>query len=100
MVQRLAIARGLVHDPALLLLDEPFTGLDPRAADRLAQRLARLHAEGRSLVLVTHDPRLAARLCERAVVLGGGRIVFEQRGAGIDADALERAVLAASDLAT
>jgi heme exporter protein A len=100
MVQRLAIARGLVHDPALLLLDEPFTGLDPRAADRLAQRLARLHAEGRSLVLVTHDPRLAARLCERAVVLGGGRIVFEQRDAGIDADALERAVLAASDLAT
>ena len=99
MSQRLSIARGLVHDPALLLLDEPFTGLDPRAAAALAERLAALRAAGRSLVLVTHDAQRAAALSDRAIVLAAGRVVFT--GAGADgAPALERAVLAASDAAT
>jgi heme ABC exporter ATP-binding subunit CcmA len=95
--QRVAIARGLVHDPALVLLDEPFAGLDPRAAAGLADHLARLRAAGRTLVIVTHDPARAAQLADRAIVLGGGRIVFEQRCTPAGAEALERAVLAASD---
>jgi ABC-type multidrug transport system ATPase subunit len=99
MSQRLAIARGLVHEPGLLLLDEPFAGLDPRAAAALAERLASLHEAGSSLVLVTHDPKRAHELAGRAIVLGGGRVVFEQaRGQG-GADALERALLAAIDAA-
>ena len=100
MSQRLAIARGLVHDPPLLLLDEPFTGLDPRAAAALAQRLAELRAAGRTLLLVTHDPQRAVELCDRAIVLAAGRVVFERGGSAGDANALERAVLAAGDSAT
>jgi heme exporter protein A len=89
--QRLAIARALVHDPPLLLLDEPFSGLDPRAAERLAERLARLHAEGRSLVLVTHDLARAALLADAAIVLAAGRAFAVPRGASRDAARLERA---------
>jgi len=99
MSQRLAIARGLIHDPSLLLLDEPFAGLDPRAATRLAEQLASLHAAGRTLVLVTHDPKRAAELSDRAIVLAAGRIVFDSRDGEAGAEALERAVLAASDSA-
>jgi heme exporter protein A len=99
MSQRLAIARGLVHDPSLVLLDEPFAGLDPRAASRLAEQLSSLRAAGRTLVLVTHDPRRAAELGDRAIVLAAGRVVFDGRGREAGAEALERAVLAASDAA-
>jgi heme exporter protein A len=99
MSQRLAIARGLVHDPSLLLLDEPFAGLDPRAASRLAAQLASLRAAGRTLLLVTHDPRRAAEQCDRAIVLAAGRVAYAGRGDQAGAEALERAVLAASDAA-
>jgi len=99
MAQRLAIARGLVHDPALLLLDEPFAGLDPRAAGRLAERLAGLRRAGRTLVLVTHDPGLALRLADAAVVLARGRIACELRGPELSEAALARASALAADAA-
>jgi len=99
MSQRLAIARGLVHDPPLVLLDEPFASLDPRAATRLAEQLASLRAAGRTLVLVTHDASRAAELSDRAIVLAAGRVVFDSRDGEAGAEALERAVLAASDSA-
>jgi heme exporter protein A len=97
MSQRLSIARGLIHDPPVLLLDEPFTGLDPRAAAALAERLAALRAAGRTLVLVTHDPKRAAELADRAIVLAAGRVVFERRSGEGGAETLERAVLEAGD---
>jgi ABC-type multidrug transport system ATPase subunit len=75
LAQRLAIARGLVHDPLVVLLDEPFTGLDPGSADRLAAQIRGLRAGGRAVVLVTHDLGQAAALADRAIVLMGGRIV-------------------------
>ncbi len=93
MAQRLAIARGLVHDPEILLLDEPFSGLDRAAAERLARRLRALHGEGRTQVLVTHDVRRAAELADRVVVLSGGRIVHDV--ADPDPAGLERAYEAA-----
>jgi heme exporter protein A len=92
--QRLAIARGLVHDPAVLLLDEPFTGLDRRAAARLRERLAGLRGEGRTLVLVTHDAAAAAELGDAAIVLARGRIAYRSDGA-LDPAALDRALAAA-----
>lgn len=95
MAQRVAIARGLVHEPPVLLLDEPFTGLDRRAADRLAARLERLRADGRTLLLVTHDVARAARLADAALVLTRGRIAHESRGP-LDVDALERAYVEAA----
>ena len=101
MAQRLAIARGLVHDPEVVLLDEPFTGLDRRAAERLAVRLEALRRSEHTVVLVTHDPAQAARLADAAIVLARGAIAHAQ-GAGngeLDADALERAYLAAADAA-
>jgi heme exporter protein A len=99
MSQRLSIARGLVHDPVLLLLDEPFAGLDAGASTRLAEQLASLHAAGRTLVLVTHDLKRAAELCERAIVLAGGRVAFDSGERQAGAEALERALLAAGDSA-
>lgn len=75
--QRAALARALLHDPAVLLLDEPFTGLDLDSADRLAAILADLHARGRTLVLTVHDPVHAA-LAERLVVLHEGRVIADE----------------------
>ena len=72
MAQRVAIARALVHDPEILLLDEPFTGLDPSAADRLSERLGR-PAETRTTLLVSHDLARTAALADRALVLVRGR---------------------------
>jgi len=94
MAQRVAIARGLVHDPAVLILDEPFTGLDRRAAERLAARLGALRAQGRTLLLATHDVDAAARLADAAVVLARGRVAAERAGP-LDAADLERALAAA-----
>lgn len=72
MAQRLAIARALLHDPPVLLLDEPFTGLDAAASERLASQLARARG-ARTTVLVTHDLERAAALGDRALVLVRGR---------------------------
>jgi heme ABC exporter ATP-binding subunit CcmA len=75
LAQRLSIARAIVHDPPVLLLDEPFTGLDEVSAERLAEQLSALRAGGRSLVLVTHDARRGVELTDRALVLHRGEIV-------------------------
>ncbi len=93
--QRLAIARGLVHDPAVVLLDEPMSGLDRAAAGRLAARLGRLRDDGRTLVLVTHDLARAAELADAALVLVAGRVAQRAEGAALAPEELERAYLAA-----
>ena len=97
MAQRLAVARGLVHDPEIVLLDEPFAGLDRRAAQRLAGRLADLRHEGRTAVLATHDVGLAAQVADLAIVLAAGRVAHEVRAPQRDVAALERAYVAASE---
>jgi lipooligosaccharide transport system ATP-binding protein len=75
MKRRLTIARALVNDPELLLLDEPTTGLDPQARHVLWDRLYRLKQQGVTLVLTTHYMDEAEQLCDRLVVMDGGRIV-------------------------
>jgi len=77
MKRRLTIARSLVNDPDLLLLDEPTTGLDPQARHLLWDRLFRLKQRGTTLVLTTHYMDEAEQLCDRLVVMDGGRIVAE-----------------------
>jgi len=77
MKRRLTIARSLVNDPDLLLLDEPTTGLDPQARHLLWDRLFRLKARGVTLVLTTHYMDEAEQLCDRLVVMDAGRIVAE-----------------------
>jgi lipooligosaccharide transport system ATP-binding protein len=75
--RRLTIARSLINEPELLLLDEPTTGLDPQARHALWDRLYRLKQQGVSLVLTTHYMDEAEQLCDRLVVMDGGRIVAE-----------------------
>ncbi|MDQ2753999.1 MAG: ATP-binding cassette domain-containing protein, partial [Actinomycetota bacterium] len=75
MKRRLTIARSLVNEPEILLLDEPTTGLDPQARHVLWDRLYRLKAAGVTLVLTTHYMDEAEQLCDRLVVMDGGRIV-------------------------
>ena len=77
MKRRLTIARSLINDPEILLLDEPTTGLDPQARHILWDRLYRLKQGGVTLVLTTHYMDEAEQLCDRLVVMDGGRIVAE-----------------------
>jgi lipooligosaccharide transport system ATP-binding protein len=77
MKRRLTIARGLMNDPDLLLLDEPTTGLDPQARHLVWERLYRLKQDGITQVLTTHYMDEAERLCDRLVIMDGGRIVDE-----------------------
>jgi len=75
MRQRLALERALLHDPRLLLLDEPFTGLDDASAGALVARLRDLRARGGIIIVATHDLDVAETLIDRAAVLRGGRLV-------------------------
>lgn len=87
MRQRLGLARALVGRPSLLLLDEPFTGLDRASTETVIERVARLRDEGTMVLMVSHDVATTAELADRAVVLRRGRIVGENRGR-LDAPAL------------
>ncbi|WP_410569490.1 ABC transporter ATP-binding protein [Amycolatopsis sp. cmx-4-61] len=86
MKRRLTIARSLVNDPELLLLDEPTTGLDPQARHLLWDRLFRLKAQGTTLIVTTHYMDEAEQLCDRLVVMDRGRIAAE----GSPADLIRR----------
>jgi lipooligosaccharide transport system ATP-binding protein len=77
MKRRLTIARGLINDPELLILDEPTTGLDPQARHILWDRLYRLKQQGVTLLITTHYMDEAEQLCDRLVVMDKARIVAE-----------------------
>jgi lipooligosaccharide transport system ATP-binding protein len=77
MRRRLTIARALINNPELMLLDEPTTGLDPQARHALWERLFRLKQQGVTLILTTHYMDEAEQLCDRLVVMDRGRIVAE-----------------------
>jgi len=77
MEQRLALARAFLHDPELLLLDEPYSGLDPAAVAHLQEILMRFHRRGKALLLTTHDIGRGLEVCDRAVILRGGRLVWQ-----------------------
>ncbi len=77
MKRRLTIARSLINDPEILLLDEPTTGLDPQARHVVWDRLFRLKQQGVTLILTTHYMDEAEQLCDRLVIMDAGRIVAE-----------------------
>jgi lipooligosaccharide transport system ATP-binding protein len=77
MKRRLTIARALMNEPELLLLDEPTTGLDPQARHLVWERLYRLKQQGTTIVLTTHYMDEAEQLCDRLVIMDEGRIVDE-----------------------
>jgi putative ABC transport system ATP-binding protein len=77
--QRVAVARALMNKPPLLLADEPTGALDSASADDVRELLRQLHAEGQTIVLVTHDTGLAASCAERIVELADGHLVRDER---------------------
>lgn len=93
MKRRLTIARALVNEPQILLLDEPTTGLDPQARHVLWDRLFRLKREGVTLVLTTHYMDEAEQLCDRLVVMDHGRIVAQGSPRDLIAEHSTREVL-------
>jgi len=78
MRQRLALERALIHRPRLVLLDEPFTGLDDRAVGLVTDRLRSLAAAGAIVLLATHDLDLADGLVTRVVLIRGGRLIADE----------------------
>ena len=89
MKRRLSLARALVNDPKLLMLDEPTTGLDPQARHLMWERLQLLLQQGKSILLTTHFMDEAERLCSRLLVLDHGRRIAEGRPRELIAQHLE-----------
>jgi molybdate transport system ATP-binding protein len=85
MIQRVAFARAILHEPRLILLDEPFTGMDPVSSDAVRDRLGTLLASGCALVLVTHDVLEAWTLASHAhVMVRGAWMRTGPRGASME----------------
>jgi ABC-type multidrug transport system ATPase subunit len=86
MRQRVALERALLHDPRLVLLDEPFTGLDQASTRALVERLRERQQAGCLVVLATHDLDVADGLIDRAIYLRNGRMIGAEGGGGTPAD--------------
>jgi len=91
MQQRLAIARAVLHRPSLMLLDEPYTGLDQDAAARLEAVMSSVGTEGRTVVMTTHDLERGLAVADRVVILAKGRVVFEANRDELDTAAFKEA---------
>ncbi|MFF3749495.1 ATP-binding cassette domain-containing protein [Streptomyces sp. NPDC002018] len=78
MKQRLHIARGLVHDPRVLILDEPTIGMDPVAAHAFREMIEQLRTDGRTVLLTTHDMREAEALCDRVTLVDHGQVIVSE----------------------
>ncbi|NUO78900.1 heme ABC exporter ATP-binding protein CcmA [candidate division KSB1 bacterium] len=83
MQQRLAIARAMLHDPGILFLDEPYTGLDQHAAMMLTNWLQKLRSERRTILLVTHDLAQGLAMADRVAVFLQGQVIWEESAARI-----------------
>jgi heme ABC exporter ATP-binding subunit CcmA len=88
MQQRLSIARALLHDPEVLLFDEPYTGLDQVASAMLDEIALETRANGRTLIMATHELDRAVRLASRAIILSRGVVAFDASTVGLDTAAL------------
>jgi heme exporter protein A len=85
--QRVSVARAMVHEPDVVLLDEPFTGLDAAGAAALSATLIELRSHGAALILVTHNIEEGLSLATRAAVMNGGRFVRIEEREGLDPSA-------------
>lgn len=93
MQQRLAIARAILHDPAILYLDEPYTGLDPHAIQILNNVLTGLHQNNRTIFLITHNFEEGVHLSNRILFVVRGKIVYNGKKAAISKDELKNLYL-------
>jgi ABC-type multidrug transport system ATPase subunit len=79
MKQRLSIARAILHEPQILFLDEPYTGLDQHATQILTKILKRLHTGNRTIIMTTHNIEQGFKLCDRVVILTDKSIKFDKK---------------------
>jgi lipooligosaccharide transport system ATP-binding protein len=93
MKRRLTLARALINDPDLLVLDEPTTGLDPQARHLIWERLKRLLAQGKTILLTTHFMDEAERLCDRLAIVDTGRIITQGSPRELIAQEIEHSVV-------
>jgi heme exporter protein A len=84
LLQRLAIARALIHRPVALLADEPFTGLDAEASKHLISVLSHFVGNGGTIVMTTHDVNIGTKCCDRVVVLDRTHLIFDAMMCDID----------------
>jgi heme exporter protein A len=89
MLQRLSIARAILHDPAILFLDEPFTGLDLHAINVLKEHLQRLHDRRRTILMTTHDISCGLEMCDKVALQVQGKFVFLEHISDVDKDRFE-----------
>ncbi len=83
MKQRLAVARAIVHDPGILLLDEPYTGLDQHGAGVFGDMLSMLKSDGRTILMTTHNIDEGLDRSDRVGILAGGRMIYESGPGGV-----------------
>jgi lipooligosaccharide transport system ATP-binding protein len=93
MMRRLVLARALINDPELLILDEPTTGLDPQSRHQVWERLEELRSEGLSILLTTHNMDEAARLCDRLIIMDHGKILVQGKPSELIREYVGRDVL-------
>lgn len=98
MKRRLVLARALLNEPRLLILDEPTTGLDPQARHVIWQRVRQLRAAGTTVLLTTHYMEEASQLCGRVILMNGGKILLEGAPADVIAREAGREVIEVWDL--
>ncbi len=89
MLQRLSIARALLHQPSILFLDEPHSGLDPHAVEILDGLLEQIRAD-HTFIMVTHNLSKGLSLCSSAMILDEGKIIFQQNKESIDTEAFQQ----------
>lgn len=97
LLRRLAMARALLNRPELLILDEPTTGLDPQSRHQVWERLEELRADGLSILLTTHNMDEASRLCDRLIIMDGGRLLVEGKPAELVLRHVGRHILEIAD---
>jgi lipooligosaccharide transport system ATP-binding protein len=97
MVRRIVMARALLNRPELLILDEPTTGLDPQSRHQVWERLEELRANGLTVLLTTHYMEEASRLCDRLIIMDGGRLLVEGKPADLIRRHVGRHVLEVAD---
>lgn len=93
MMRRLSIARALINNPELLILDEPTTGLDPQARHTIWQQLRRMQREGMTLILTTHYMEEAERLCDRIILIDNGALLADRSPEQLISEEIEAHVL-------
>jgi heme exporter protein A len=78
MQQRLSIGRAIIHDPMIMFLDEPFTGLDQQGREDFIKLILQFRDQGKTVIMASHDLQLGLELCDRAAILKAGKIVYLQ----------------------